>query len=305
MSSEFILSCLHKLPAKNLRETPKYFLLSCPFAEYFHNKKTDNRPSFQISKDDESYYCYSCKCKGPFWDLLDQIKFLENRQDLNEDIKSLLSPKKFVVPSCKTWFKYKENKKVSLPQELLDRFPAAVETKAVDYIRYRNIDLNLAKRYNLRYDEERNRLLFPIYDELNFVGFQGRALEKDENKYYNYFNIEKSHYLGGTNHLTNHRVIIVVEGFISLLKLKYLIPEFNVVTVFGSTLSDEQAIKLINYDKLIISCFDNDEAGNSGRLIFNEKLKYNRHKPKNLTLPEDIDTISKDIFESYLFKVFK
>lgn len=305
MNTDFILSCLNKLPAKNLKDSPKYYIFSCPFASYFHHKKSDFRPSFQVNKETGIYYCYSCKRCGPLWDLLDQVKFLENNKTLDEDIKYLLSPQKFKLPSCKDWFNTEEKQKIFLPYELLTKFPLATQCSATDYLNYRKIDNTLADKYNLRYDPEKNRLLFPVFEDNNFVGFQGRAIEENPNKYFNYYNFKKSHYLGGSNHLTNHRVIIVVEGFISLLKFKFLIPEFNVVTTFGAAISDEQAIKLINYDKLIISCFDNDQAGHDGRLIFNDKLKYNFYKPKNLILPEDIDTISKETLENYLYKVFK
>lgn len=303
MTDELLINVLEKLQVKNLRETNDSFIFSCPLAEYFHYKGTDNHPSCQIRKEDGKYYCYSCKNFGPLWDLVDTIKFLNKREDLNELLEGLRKPQKFIINT-----KRKEQKKdqIFLPDELIERYPKATdETKSLEYVFKRGIDSRLANKYNLRYDSDRNRLLFPIYDNKYFVGFQGRAIEQDEKRYYNYFNVNKSLYLGGSNHLTLNKIVIVVEGFISLLKLKHLIPEFNIVTTFGSSISDEQAIKLINLDKLIISCFDNDKAGSDGRIIFNEKLKFNRFKTRNLVLPEDIDTISKETLENNLFKLLK
>lgn len=303
MTDEVIINTLEKLKIKNLRETKEGFIFSCPLAEFFHYKGTDNHPSCQIKKEDGHFYCYSCKNSGPLWDLVDTIKYLYNREDLNNLLEELRKPQKFIINT-----KRKENKKdvIFLPEELIEKYPKATsEKKSTDYISFRGVDFQLANQYNLRYDSDRQRLLFPIYDNKYFVGFQGRAIEQEEKRYYNYFNVNKSLYLGGSNHLTLNKIVIVVEGFISLLKLKKLIPDFNIVTTFGSSISDEQAIKLINLDKLVISCFDNDKAGSDGRLIFNEKLKFNRFKTKNLILPEDIDTISKEILENNLFKLLK
>ena len=285
------IKVLEKLDVKNLRETHDSFIFSCPLAEFFHSKGTDNHPSCQLRKDDYSFYCYSCKNHGPLWDLVDSVKCLFHREELKDLVEELRKPQRFVIKSQR---KLNRKYSIQLPDELIEKYPSAVgEMISSKYIYDRGIDYDLSKMYNLRYDPDRNRLLFPIYDNSNFVGFQGRAIKQDDDKrYYNYFNINKSLYLGGINHLTSNKVVLVVEGFITLLKLKKLVPEFNILATFGSSVSDEQAIKLINLDKLIISCYDNDQAGNDGRIIFTEKLKFNRYKPKNLILKEDIDTIS-------------
>ena len=119
------------------------------------------------------------------------------------------------------------------------------------------------------YDRFRNRLIFPICDDIGRpIAFGGRRLsEEDEPKYLNspetvLFN--KSATLYGL-HLSKQQIIaqrtaVVVEGYTDVIACHQAGLK-NVVATLGTALTEQHARQLRRYADKVVLIFDPDEAG--------------------------------------------
>lgn len=118
------------------------------------------------------------------------------------------------------------------------------------------------------YDRFRDRLIFPIRDQLGRpVAFGGRALGDDPAKYLNSPEtplFSKSRILYGLhlsrNAIANEKTAIVVEGYLDAVLLMQHGIE-NVVATLGTALTDRHVSTLKPYADRLFLCFDGDEAG--------------------------------------------
>lgn len=236
----------------------------CPLAQWTHQKGTDNHPSLSISLEREPlYYCFACKSKGHLQSLLKHYcaysgKFLHST--------NYFSPYASLRP--REQLKRKQHKEMPLPNTLLENFFDYRDfDDAVKYLRdTRSIDLRVANSYQLKYDPDRDMIVFPIFNERNhFMGAVGRSIS-GEKKYHNYFNAKLSATLGGIDKLKNPKRIFLVEGFFDLLACAPWVGKYEggVVCTWKSDLSDGQAALLSSYDAVMCCAYDADEAGNRG-----------------------------------------
>ena len=120
------------------------------------------------------------------------------------------------------------------------------------------------------YDAFRNRILFPIFEELesecNCIGFTARDLsdQKDTPKYLHSTNsdvFQKNEHLFGLTEYKKQNTVIITEGAKDALKLTQL-GISNVTAVLGSSLSKTHVEKLAKVGvKNVWLFFDGDEAG--------------------------------------------
>jgi DNA primase len=119
------------------------------------------------------------------------------------------------------------------------------------------------------YDAFRNRIIFPIFDEMGApVAFGGRRLDpQDEPKYLNSSEsplFHKSQTLYGL-HLARRAIIesrqaIVTEGYTDVIAAAQAGIE-NVVATLGTALTVEHARRLSRLCETVVLVFDGDEAG--------------------------------------------
>ncbi len=178
-------------------------------------------------------------------------------------------------------------------------------------------------------DKFRDRIIFPIYDELNnLIGFGGRTLKNKEGipKYINSSDsllYNKSKVLYGLNYskkeIQKEQNAIVVEGYLDMISL-YKHGIKNVVAPCGTALTELQLNLLKKFTPKITLCFDGDSAGKEASLKVFEATVKNNLNCKVVTLPdgEDPDTYInsmgknvfidfvqnsvKDIFDYYLIQ---
>jgi DNA primase len=143
----------------------------------------------------------------------------------------------------------------------------------------------------------------------------GRAVDEIKGeKYWNYWNFPKSHYLFGENMVVAREVaekqregdkyepllgIAVVEGYLDAIKWwEYEIPT---VALMGSSISKEQINLLKDYERLYIA-LDADPAGDDGTQeilcqlrnrmpLFRVKFPDGKTDPKQLTREEVWDAL--------------
>ncbi|MBU4486430.1 MAG: DNA primase [Candidatus Delongbacteria bacterium] len=154
------------------------------------------------------------------------------------------------------------------------------------------------------YDQFRNRLMFPVFDNLgNTVAFSGRTLDDEiQPKYLNSPETviyKKSQVLYGLHQaldtIRKTKEIILVEGNIDLITM-HKFGFSNTVAICGTAFTENHALLIKrNADKITV-LLDGDEAGKKSALRTSEILISNGLIPSIVVLPDDADP------DSFLYK---
>lgn len=249
---------------------------NCPLAPFRHEGGTDKHPSFTVTVDDKGKSwctCFTCGLDGsksisdvvrraselgaPLNGLVEEV---EEKEKLTWRVRS----DKLHTANMKFMFEFQDPKAQrqklhTYPESTLDQFPKEIHP----YILKRGVSVEVAKRFGIRWDPERKRILFPIRDEKGrLVGLQGRALDHEKNppKFFNYWHFPKGKFVYGLNEVKPGKPIIPMEGIIdALVWTSYQIP--NCVALLGSKPTQEQLGKIANRNQTVCMAFDGDEAG--------------------------------------------
>ncbi|MCS6873797.1 MAG: DNA primase [Acidobacteriota bacterium] len=150
---------------------------------------------------------------------------------------------------------------------------------------------------NQTYGRFRHRIIFPIFDEEGkVVAFGGRTLVGAEPKYLNSPETPvyvKSKHLYGLfqtkNHIKEHGIAILVEGYLDLLSL-YQAGVRPVVASLGTAFSRDQARLLFKFARKIVVNYDGDNAGiKASEKALEALLTANDIDVKILILPGGLD----------------
>jgi len=299
-------------------------VISCPYAPWFHEKKVDTQPSMGIwALEDGSviYHCWACHEGGTLPELFREVGTLSGNVQVLALVPELLEK---TTPSAATkfmllrdelleWGMEKKKTHTVLPEQLVQRMPLVRYNLTADaYLATRNVDPKIAELYELRFDDLRGRVVFPVRNVLGeLVGAVGRTIHKGvEPRYYNYFNFFSGNHLGGLLQTTlfNHSRIIVVEGYFDMLRIAEWCWENDAVPVcsWKSELHENQVKVLASLDKNVQLWYDGDTAGQKGAQV--SKLKgesYGLHfKLAKLPFGTDPDELTKNEFQE-IFKTTK
>jgi DNA primase len=156
--------------------------------------------------------------------------------------------------------------------------------------------LLIAREGNGCYDRFRNRLMFPVIDNLGrVVAFGGRTLGDDNAKYMNspesvLFNKSQSVYglYAAKDGIAKQKCAIVVEGYLDCI-MAHQHGVTNVVATLGTALTDGHAKILSRFAQEIVLVFDSDQAGQKAmergiEIFFKQQIEV-----KIVTLPEGSD----------------
>lgn len=147
-------------------------------------------------------------------------------------------------------------------------------------------------------DRFRNRIMFPIYNHFNKpVAFGGRIFN-NETKVAKYLNssetpiYNKSRTLYGI-HITKNEIIdkkyaIVVEGYMDLIQL-YQANIKNVVSVSGTSFTNQHATMLSKMCKTIYIAYDGDTAGINSAIRAGYTILKNNLEGKIINIPNGLD----------------
>lgn len=254
----------------------------CPFHE-------DVNPSMICDLERGSYFCFGCDERGG---TLDFVMKIENANGLQacRVIGRILADTGLRDIKERT---YKERES---DEDLLMRardYYYCLEqpnweskhldkeyTEVRDYMLKRGFTkqlLNLAEAkytYNNSYP-----IVFPVFDNKEFKGWQSRTIDPEIEKKRKYFNnkgFSRASTLAGT--YDKGSTVIIVEGYMDMLKIKQFGVR-NVVALFGWKMSREQLRKLQdNNITHVISALDNDEYGRKGTLFLRRYFNVTRWK---------------------------
>jgi len=318
MTREKIKRLCKMLGATRIKDTGDWVKANCPFAPYLHAKGTDYKPSFGISVSAPSaYHCFSCGAKGTLQMLptslemasgkkFDAIReFIEENETFDfgnyDDPITRRQIMTMMPTSVLDAFS-------DVPEELLERF---------------HISPVVAKAYNLKFDRNKNRLLFPILDEhKRLVGIRGRYVgtERHVVKYWSYTFLHPEGkdpkacgiFFGEDKIIKNddnHKFLVIVEGERDVLLLRQGGVR-NVLASMGASLSKAQQISLkilADYFDIILY-FDNDKAGRLATEKCKELLKgrTNLYIVDNHFGTEDpADAVIKNKFKKVIYYALK
>lgn len=160
------------------------------------------------------------------------------------------------------------------------------------------VDIGLCgKKDKFLYDIFRNRIMFPLYNlEGDVIGFSGRIYNgEDDSKYVNskesvIFKKGKLlyNYHRALNYAREKRQIIVVEGFMDVIRL-YSIGIKNVVASMGTAITKDHANLIKKLSKNVVLCFDGDKAGEKATISAIEALDKIGIDPKIIRLEDNLD----------------
>jgi DNA primase len=275
-----------------LRKSGKNYLGLCPF----HKEKT---PSFTVSTEKQIYYCFGCHEGGnavSFLQKHEHISFQEALEGLAQQhgirvslgsgqrktsvYEALTRLAAYYERSLKTskaamnylserdidlgtaaQFKLGYGARSYLSQEFSKEFGVPLDTI---------LSLGIGKLKDGKvYDPFRGRLIIPICDPSGrVIGFGARALEKGSMpKYINSPEssiFSKRRVLYGIERakaaISDLDEALIVEGYFDLISL-HKAGVTNAVAAMGTSITQEQMVRLRNYSENVTLVLDGDEAG--------------------------------------------
>jgi DNA primase len=282
-----------------LKKTGANYVARCPF----HTEKT---PSFSVNRNKQFFHCFGCGASG------NAIGFLMdfNHLDFVEAVEDLATYAGVEVIREVSEFKPSQQKpenisdQYQLLEQVAEFYVLCLRTseagkKAVNYLKSRGIDDELAKAFMLGYapdewqalanrfdkqqliqtgmliekdgkvyDRFRGRAMYPIRDKRGrIVGFGGRVLDDSLPKYLNspetaIFHKSKEVY-GLFELLRNNgkpKRILIVEGYMDVIALAGCGIHYAVATL-GTATSQAHLDLLFRFSAELVFCFDGDNAG--------------------------------------------
>ena len=256
-------------------------------------------------------------------DFLDAIKYLGQKYNITIELEHNSKSHNDLFNQLYTMHEfakelYKKNMTADVTQLLIDRnitknsielFEIGLSLKNYDELlkifrdqKYSSESLNksgLFINHEKGYmDRFRNRIMFPIYNHFNKpVAFGGRIFN-NETKVAKYLNssetpvYNKSRTLYGI-HITKNEIIdkkyaVVVEGYMDLIQL-YQANIKNVVSVSGTSFTNEHAAMLSKMCKTIYIAYDGDTAGINSAIRAGYTILKNNIEGKIINTPSGLD----------------
>jgi DNA primase len=330
----------------NLKSSGQNYKGLCPF----HSEKT---PSFMVSPQKNIFHCFGCGVGGNVFNFLmkfkgisfpDSVKMLGERVGIR--VTASKSEKKF---AAKQDVLYQINKKASRAYERA--LFSSHGRKAVEYLKKRSIDTDIIKSFKLGYapdrwdamlnylkaegfsyekiedaglvikkksgsgyyDRFRNRIIFPIQDNIGrVIGFGGRTFDSSDPNSPKYLNtventvFHKGRYLYGFNEsaefIRKEGSLFIVEGYIDVIRM-HREGIKNTVAPLGTALTEDHISYVMRYVRKIYLAFDSDEAGIKAALRSVTLMHKKGIDPLVIRLPSGKDP--GDFFDEYTPKDFK
>lgn len=295
----------------------------CPF----HN---DTNPSMSVSREKQIYKCFSCGASGNVFTFISEYENISFR----EALEILAERVGYKLSNTKHYEKSNANEKFYEMYDFALKFyknniNTASAKEAKDYLKNRNIDSEIIKKFEIGFSLDRdntlmellikkgysykeivdlglavdnhdmyiNRIMFPLYDPNGrVVGFSGRVYgDSKKNKY---VNSKESPIFKKGHCLYNYHIAkeeCRKKGFVIVMEgfmdviRASTIGIKNVVAVMGTALTIEQQILLKKLSLNIILCFDGDDAGAHATINIGNDLEKIGIIPKVISLNNDDD----------------
>lgn len=245
---------------KIIKESPRGELIaSCPFPDH-----TDTHASFAINKETGLYNCFGCGRQGSFERLYAELRGLSIWVALREvgehyDLGSTHVKRRTYPPDSD----FPEEGMALIPssQSLLATYSLLERGEAPKQYLERGLTEYDWQLWGGRIDRALNLMTFPVMGLRGIVALIGRRLDDGPGRYLSYQGSRIKHALYGTQYISWHPEIVVVEGLLDTQRVyQVLHGQVDVVGLLSTTLSRSQ-VKLLGYWNNVALWLDNDAAG--------------------------------------------
>lgn len=252
----------------------------CPLAAYKHNGGVDNNPSFGVSRNDtgESICkCWSCGFKGSPETLLfeliglSKLQLIANLVDFKAAWGALAQEPDTPVISLPEPVNYSSegggDSHVIFSEEWLQSF---VKCYDHPYLKERGVSKKIAARLDIRYDNFRGMVCYPIRDCLgNLIGLQGRSAIGSNCRFrlYDWQGQRNNQVVGNLNNIRFEKPVVLVEGWFDMASVLRVYD--NVIPTFTSSISQAK-LELLEDAEIIISMYDYGTGGDNAREILGD-----------------------------------
>jgi len=259
-----------------VRQGAQNLSIPCPLAPYtpLHRNNYDSHPSMGIKVTEGAVLvnCFTCRFKSG------QLSYLFSRlasHDLRWGgaLDAVLELEKqylaLGIQNLKAMGLYRNDspKPKSIDECLFEPFAR----KFAPYLQRRGISLETGKRWGVGVDVSQKRAVIPVRDFSGKLwGAVGRSYANETPKYMNYWEMKKGTQLLGAHLIKKSKTTIIVEGSLDALLADQAIhqaglsEDYNVVSILGATLTEQQANLLVRCSNQVVIALDADEAGQRG-----------------------------------------
>lgn len=274
MHENLLYSFLTEVGAEQIgRVNSNNLRCTCPFASQTHGSGKDSNPSFTISLDTNSKWnCFACGKKGlTFRSLVRALSSVcsrdlsswENSEMTNCAGQYTLAKKKKNLIPIDNW---QVEEQLNFNWRDYEHLIAEVPPYAIE----RGLTEWQIKKWRIGWNKKDNKLFIPIFNHDKwFVGYSERAIPphaKEVPKYKHAKGFLKKNYFYGEEYLdVTKRTAIIVEGFMDVWALDRAGVN-NVFAYMGTSVSEQQLLKLYKWVDKIIIIPDNDKRNeNTGK----------------------------------------
>jgi len=257
-----LLEYVRKYVKLDHKNNDDYFGI-CPFHD-----EVDG--SFSVNNSENLWYCFGCHMGGS----IIQFVMKYNRLSFNDTVNKLTNYLDIDISSLPKdseiikYLKSKKRKQINktkytheiLDMNILNKFEKVNSNNL--WSLEESIPLDILNKYNVRFDRNANRLIYPIHDiDNNLINIKGRTLNKNFKelgirKYTYYYPVGTHDFLFGLNfkkdHLTDE--VIVFESAKSVMKMDSF-QMHNSVSMETSKMTDwqEKILLKLNIKNVIIA----------------------------------------------------
>lgn len=282
MTAEQIIAWARLFRARNVERAKKVVRMSCPLAEWRHGRGRDRKPSFaiMIQPGESGAHCLACHWKGAQAALLIELRHYRVEFDFalamqqvtdaidGADIAEIEDYE--TLRQQETEIEYPERMRLALLPAYRFEYDAReheVQRLVHPYLTRRGVSFECAATFDIRYDVERKRVVFPIRDHAGVLrGLHGRSVRVNPDLPYLAYNHEDRNNLRftwlGLHLVDRERTVVMTESVFDLTRTW----EFyaNVITPLRSEILASQFDR-VQWCRRVVTFFDGDEAGDKAR----------------------------------------
>lgn len=252
------------------KKKTQWLTVSCPFAPWTHSHAADAHPSFGITINEQGqshYKCLACQMKGRLQNL--PVRLGGYREENYSKLTRWAITREMELKSSlplPTWddepdFEMENVETHGTKAE--GNYPLAL---GIPFVRQRGVTVGGVIRTGLRFDEEEQRVLFPVhYPDGAFAGYSGRSIRNRKTwprtypKTKDYHGLDKRSVFLSTPRKFDGKKIIV-EGtfdYAALVSNGYN----NSRAILGTAITPEKLNILLQEGDPVYLFMDNDKAG--------------------------------------------
>lgn len=233
----------------------------------------DKTPSFSITPEKNSYYCFSCGKSGQIISYLINYEKLSFDEAVNKaarlaNVDMSLMCRSKTMTYLKRVRNVMHNKKpqeehVILDESVYKKYPRKIVPEWLN----EGIRQDVLDRFDIRVDDYSNRIIYPVRDiDGRLINIKGRTRFENYKamrlaKYINFYPVGTVDYFQGLDitkpHIESCREIIIFESIKSVMKA-YGWGFKNCVSAEKHTLTDEQIKLLVKLRVNVVFAYDSD-----------------------------------------------